>query len=285
MIPYSWFLFLWLQDTHEFELLRDLIWEKSGLFFESTKRQYMWRRIQQRMKQVNCSSVKEYYRLLRSDPAAKELQELLNVMTTTETYFFRNEPQLRAFKEEILPAMLQKKREQGQWHLHFWSAGCSSGEEPYTLGMILREHLPDIEPWKITLLGTDINTLMLRKAREGVYPLRSLRETPEKYRSKYFTAEGEQYRIHDAIKQMVTFHVGNLIDARDAALIHHVDCIFCRNVLIYFNVESCQKVIAMFYETLVPQGYLLLGHSESLYRISTIFQLLKLKHSLVYYKE
>jgi chemotaxis protein methyltransferase CheR len=103
--------------------------------------------------------------------------------------------------------------------------------------------------------------------------------------AKYFTAEGEQYRLDDTIKKMVSFRVGNLIQPEDACLIQDVDCIFCRNVLIYFNIESCKKVIDIFYESLVRHGYLLLGHSESLYRISAIFTLVKLKHSLVYYKE
>ncbi|GAK55817.1 MCP methyltransferase, CheR-type [Candidatus Vecturithrix granuli] len=276
---------MWLQDQHAFELLRDFIWEKSGLYFESTKRQYFWRRVQNRMRLLDCFDGKEYYRILRSDTSETELRELLNVLTTTETYFFRNEPQLRAFQEEILPEMLRRKRAQGDCYLRFWSAGCSSGEEPYTLGMILREHLPQIEQWNITVVGTDINTRMVQKAQEGVYHVRSLRETPDRYRAKYFTVEGDQYRLHDVIKKMVTFRVGNLMHAEDASLMHNVDCIFCRNVLIYFNVESCQKVITMFYETMATQGYLLLGHSESLYRISAIFKLMKLKHSLVYYKE
>lgn len=274
-----------MRDQQAFELLRDFIWEKSGLFFELTKRQYFWRRIQNRMRLLDCHDLKDYYRVLRYDSSETELRELLNVLTTTETYFFRNEPQLRAFQEEILPEMLQRKQAQGECHLRFWSAGCASGEEPYTLGMILREYLPQIEEWKITVVGTDINTHVLQKAREGLYSGRSLRETPDHYISKYFTVEGEQYRLHDTIKNMVTFRVGNLIHPEDASLMQNVDCIFCRNVLIYFNVESCKKVINMFYENLVPQGYLLLGHSESLYRISAIFKLVKLKHSLVYYKE
>lgn len=219
------------------------------------------------------------------DSSETELQELLNVLTTTETYFFRNDPQLRAFQEEILPAMLRRKQAQGERRLRFWSAGCSSGEEPYTLSMILREHLPEIERWNISVVGTDINTLALQRAREGVYGVRSFRETPAHYLTKYFTAEGDRYRLHDVIKKMVTFRSGNLMNAEETSLMRPVDCILCRNVLIYFNIESCQKVIKMFYDALAPQGYLLLGHSESLYRISAIFQLVKLKHSLVYYKE
>lgn len=274
-----------MQDQHEFELLRDFIWEKSGLFFEVGKRQYVWRRVQHRMRAVGCVELQEYYRLLHTDPSETELRELLNVLTTTETYFFRNEPQLRSFQEEILPALAQRKQAQNDRRLCFWSAGCSSGEEPYTLGMILREHLPQFARWQIRIVGTDINTQVLQKAREGLYSSRALRDTPPHYLSKYFKAEGDQYRLCDRIQQMVTFQTGNLIDATEAPPLPQVDCIFCRNVLIYFNVESCQQVIKRFYDALAPQGYLLLGHSESLYRISAMFKLLKLQHSLVYYKE
>lgn len=274
-----------MHDKEYFELLRDLIWEKSGLFFEATKRQYFWRRVQTRMRLLECQGLKEYYRILRYESSKKELHELLNLLTTTETYFFRNEPQLRAFKEEILPIILQRKQAKGEKHFHLWSAGCSSGEEPYTLAMILRESMPNLAQWKITIVGTDINTHVLQKAKEGVYALRALRETPQKYLTKYFTLEGDQYHVHDTIKNMVTFREGNLIQPEDASLIQNVDCIFCRNVLIYFNVESCKKAINIFYDNLVRHGYLLLGHSESLYRISAIFKLVKLKHSLVYYKE
>jgi chemotaxis protein methyltransferase CheR len=133
---------LWLHDKDDFEVLRDLIWEKSGLFFETTKRQYFWRRVENRMRVLGCHRLKDYARILRYESSETELRELLNLLTTTETYFFRNDPQLRAFKEEILPNILQRKQATGEYHLHIWSAGCSSGEEPYTLAMILREHLP-----------------------------------------------------------------------------------------------------------------------------------------------
>lgn len=274
-----------LENRRDFELIRNFIWETTGIYFETTKHQFFSRRIQSRMRLLGCHRLKDYYRILRYDMSGSELSELLNLLTTTETYFFRNGPQLRSFKEEILPAIIKNKQHNGQSHLHIWSAGCSSGEEPYTLAMILLETMPDIARWKISIVGTDINTQVLTKAREGLYTLRSLRDTPDKYLSTYFTAEGDRYRICDQVKKMVTFREGNLVKREDASLIQNVDCIFCRNVLIYFNVESCKKVINIFYENLARHGYLLLGHSESLYRITAIFKLAKLQHSLVYYKE
>ncbi len=273
------------EDYEAFESIRDLIWEKSGIYFESTKRQYFFRRVQNRMQLIECHRLKDYYRILKYDDTGSEMLELLGLLTTTETYFFRNVPQLQSFQKEMIPVILKRKQETGKRYLHIWSAGCSSGEEPYTLAMLLLETLPDIEQWKISLVGTDINTKMLAKARKGLYTSRSLRETPEAIRAKYFQKEGELYRLHDRVKQMVSFRFGNLIEKQDAALIQNVDCVFCRNVLIYFNLDSCRKVLNIFYDNLAPHGYLLLGHSESLYRITNIFQLVKLKHSLVYRKE
>lgn len=274
-----------LDDTRDFELIRDLIWEKSGIFFEETKRQFFSRRLQSRMNVLGCQRLEDYYRMLKYDAAEAEFSELLNLLTTTETYFFRNMPQLRSFAEEMLPEMLKRKTEAGQNYLHIWSAGCSSGEEPYTIAMLLLETLPNISRWKISIIGTDINTQVLEQAQHGLYSARSLRDTPEQYIAKYFTREGEQYRVCEQVRKMVTFRPANLVRAEDAALIPTVDGIFCRNVLIYFNVESWKKAINIFYDHLARQGYLLLGHSESLYRISAIFKLVKLQHSLVYYKE
>lgn len=273
------------QEQYDFELLRDLIWEKSGMYFESTKRQFFFRRLTARMNLLGCQQIKDYYRLLRYDRSDAELAELLNLLTTTETYFFRNAPQIRSFEEEIIPALIKQKQAAGQAHLQIWSAGCSSGEEAYTIAMQLLEMYPSLDRWKISIVGTDVNTQVLSKAREGVYTSRSLRDTPDKYIQKYFTRDGEYYHLNDRVKKMVNFRYGNLMEQRDASLFQNVDCIFCRNVLIYFNVDSCKKVINIFYDSLMKGGYLLLGHSESLYRISQIFKLVKLQHSLVYYKE
>jgi chemotaxis protein methyltransferase CheR len=237
------------------------------------------------MELLGCPSITEYYRRLISDTSREELLELLNLLTTTETYFFRNKQQLQSFEEEVLPIVIKRKQEAGLSHIHLWSAGCSSGEEPYTLAMILLETIPDIQRWKIFLVGTDINAQAIGQARQGVYTARSLRDIPHKYKTKYFLKERGKYRICDQVKKMVTFRTGNLVDQHDSSLIQNLDCIFCRNVLIYFNVESCKTVVTMFYENLARNGYLFLGHSESLYRITTVFKLLKLQHSLVYYKE
>jgi chemotaxis protein methyltransferase CheR len=275
----------YLKEHQGFEFIRDLIAEKSGIYFQTSKRQYFLRRLRRRMEALGCSRLKDYYHILVTDIAGRELSELLNLLTTTETYFFRNTQQLESFEKEVIPTIIQKKRELGHTHLYLWSAGCSSGEEPYTLAMILLETIPDIHRWKISIVATDINTQVITKAKEGLYSARSLRDTPRRYLMKYFTRQDDQYRISDQVKRMISFRVGNLLDQKDSSLNQNLDCIFCRNVLIYFDIETCERVVKMFYEGLTRKGYLFLGHSESLYRITTIFKLLKLQHSLVYYKE
>lgn len=285
MTPFQGLTWFALQEQHGFESIRDLVQERSGIYFQNSKRQYFLRRLRRRMETLQCQDISAYYILLANDTSGRETSELLNLLTTNETYFFRNLQQLDSFEKEVIPILLQRKQEQGRMNLSFWSAGCSSGEEPYTLAMLLLESIPDITRWKITILGTDINTQILLKAKEGLYTARALRDTPRKYQMKYFTKEHDRYRLNDQVKQMVTFRVGNLVNKEEMALQHNLDCIFCRNVLIYFDVDTCRAVVQMLYDSLVHKGYLFLGHSESLYRITTIFKLLKLQHSLVYYKE
>ena len=274
-----------LKEHQGFEFIRDLIAEKSGIYFQTSKRQYFLRRLRRRMEALGCSRIKDYYHVLVTDTTKQELSELLNLLTTTETYFFRNTQQLESFEKEVIPTILRKKQELGHSHLYLWSAGCSSGEEPYTLAMILLDTIPDIHRWKISIVGTDINTQVITKAKEGLYSARSLRDTPHRYIMKYFIKQDDLYQISDQVKHITSFRVGNLLDQKDSSLNQNLDCIFCRNVLIYFDIETCKTVVTMFYENLTPNGYLFLGHSESLYRITTIFKLLKLQHSLVYYKE
>jgi chemotaxis protein methyltransferase CheR len=282
-------LFLQRYDhTHEqqdFELLRDLIRDKAGIYFQASKQQYFLRRLRRRMETLGYQQLTSYHDFLRADSSHQEISELLKILTTTETYFFRNMQQLQSFEQEVIPEILRRKKDRGASHLHIWSAGCSSGEEPYTLAMILLETIPNLEDWRISLVATDINTDMIKKARQGIYSARSLRDTPRRYLMKYFTRQDDQFRIDDRVKQMITFRVTNLVDSQEVALIQNIDCIFCRNVLIYFDVETCRNVVNTFYDTMARSGYLFLGHSESLYRITNIFKLLKLQHSLVYYKE
>lgn len=272
-------------EYEEFRQLRDLICEKTGIFFDDDKKYYLDRRLGNRMKTLGYETLRDYYRFLKYDPSGKEFINLFNLITTNETYFFRNIPQLMAFRDEILPLIISRKRENRNYDLRIWSAGCSTGEEPYTLAMLVLDVIPDIDKWKIQIIGTDINTQVLERAREGIYDYRSVREMPPQYTLQYFHVKDKKYFIKDKIKQMISFSIVNLVDPEQMKSFRNLDFIFCRNVLIYFNPGTCKRVVNYFYDSLCKGGYLFLGHSESLYRITAIFKLAKFKNSLVYMKE
>jgi chemotaxis protein methyltransferase CheR len=214
----------------------------------------------------------------------QELQELVNLLTVNETYFFREYYQLKCFAEEVLPEILDKKRGEKLRKIRVWSAGCSTGEEPYTLAIIMEEMLEDMEGVTWEVHATDINTEVMEKAELGLYSQRSVRLVPEEYKIRYFLKRGEFYEIIPHIKKKVDFYQLNLMDAADMRKMLDFDVIFCRNVLIYFDDASRRQVALYFYEALAEGGYIFLGHSESMSRISPIFKLRRFKNAFVYQK-
>jgi chemotaxis protein methyltransferase CheR len=205
----------------------------------------------------------------------------MDILTTNETYFFREGFQLRAFTDEILPELIQLK--QRDKTLRIWSAGCSTGEEPYTIAMLMLE-LGCFQGWRIEIVGSDISLRVVQHARKGIYGKSSFRATEQRYIDRFFTEAEGGYRIKDEVRELVTITHMNLFDANRLALLGKMDVIFCRNVIIYFDNDSKMRVIESFYNTLRAGGYLLLGHSESLMNISTAFALKHLKNDMVYQK-
>lgn len=267
-----------------FRLLRDFIHGYCGIYFDDGSRYLLERRLSRRLEQHRFKSFEEYYRYLRYDrKREEELTVLIDNLTTNETYFFRENPQLRAFAEEILPELRETLAERKV--LRIWSAGCSTGEEPYTIAMLLIESGNWWRDWQVEILGSDINQRVLHTARKGVYNKTSHRVTSPAMLSKYFVEEEKgDYRIIDKVKELVSFSSLNLLDPAKANLISHMDVIFCRNVIIYFDKESKKKVIESFSGKLREGGYLLLGHSESLINLSNAFVLRTLKNDMVYQK-
>ena len=263
-----------------FRLFRDYIHQNCGIFFKETNKYLLERRLEQRMKSLGLDSFNQYYYFLMYDPrASQELNALFDVITTNETYFFREEKQLKAFIDEIVPEILSKKES-----LRIWSAGCSSGEEAYTIAILLAEK-KYFEQSKIDIYASDISQETLKKARKGAYREISFRNTPNDLRERYFVdLKDGTYRISDGIKEKVSFGQLNLMDTSRVCLLGYLDVIFCRNVIIYFDERSKKKVMEMMYERLTPGGYLLLGHSESLISITTKFKLKHLRYDLVYQK-
>ncbi len=267
-----------------FRLLRDYIHGYCGIYFDDGSQFLLERRLERRLAQHQLKSFEEYYHFLRYDRRRdEELAVLVDNLTTNETYFFRESAQLRAFSDEILPelrgALTDRKR------LRIWSAGCSTGEEPYTVAMLLLESGDWWREWQVEIIGSDINQRVLHTARKGVYKKGSLRATSSEMTQKYFIEEDKgSYRILDTVRELVSFSYVNLLDPFKTSLIRDIDVIFCRNVIIYFDKEAKKKVIESFYDKLCDGGYLLLGHSESLINLSTAFMLRTLKNDMVYQK-
>lgn len=267
-----------------FRLLRDFIHNYCGIYFDDGSKYLLERRLSRRLGQNRLKTFEEYYHFLRYDrKREEEIVILIDNLTTNETYFFRESQQLRAFSEEILPELRASRAERKS--LRIWSAGCSTGEEPYTIAILLLESGDWWRDWQIDILGSDINQRVLHTARKGVYKRNAHRATSPEMLAKYFTQDEKgDYRINDRVKELVSFSSVNLLDPYKSSLINNMDVIFCRNVIIYFDREAKKKVMESFYHKLREGGYLLLGHSESLINISNAFALRTLKNDMVYQK-
>jgi chemotaxis protein methyltransferase CheR len=265
-------------DTPEFRLLRELFNEACGLAFSNDTRAVVERRLRDRLAALGLSSFGEYYQFLRFDHRGKaELEEAIDAVTINETYFFREAYQLRAYRHEILPTLPNAGR------LNVWSAGCSTGEEVYTIAMVTLESQL-LASGAFRIFGSDISRRCVAAARRGVYGQSSFRATSSESRRRWFVERPDGLHVAEELRPPCHFGHLNLLDATRAVVVGRVDVIFCRNVLIYFDDHSRRRVIDMFYDRLEPGGYLLLGHSESLLNLSTAFELVHLKDDLVYRK-
>lgn len=283
MFPLSGFQTEPLGDE-EFRLLRDLIHRYCGIFFDDSSRVLLEKRLARRLEALNLTSFRDYYHHLRYDEQrAREFVELMDILTTNETYFFREEYQLKAFTDEILPEIHERKSRAGDCSLRIWSAGCSTGEEPYTISMLMLDK-PEFRDWKVEIIGTDISQRVLQIARKGIYGKGAFRTTPERYILRHFIEEPGGLRISDQVRKLVSFSQFNLMDSQRLMILGKMDLIFCRNVIIYFDLEAKRQVIDSFYRLLNDYGILLLGHSESLMNLSTAFTLRHFHNDMVYQK-
>jgi chemotaxis protein methyltransferase CheR len=271
-------------SEEEFRLVRDLVHSHCGIFFDADAKFLLEKRLARRLEQHQLPGFKEYYHFLKySRGREQELSDIMDVLTTNETYFFREEFQLNAFVGELLPELKAVKEKRGDRTLRIWSAGCSTGEEPYTIAMLILE-TGAFKDWKIEIVGTDISHRVLQQARKGLYGKSSFRTTsPERIR-RFFHQQDGLYRISDEVRGLVTISHLNLLDENRMILLGKMDIIFCRNVIIYFDQAVKRLVIESFYRSLREGGFLLLGHSESLLNTTTAFALKHLKSDMVYQK-
>jgi len=269
-------------SREEFRILRQIVHDYCGIFFQDDAAYLLERRLQGRLEELHLPTFTEYHRHLRYHAKRRiELEEIIELLTTNETYFFREEYQLRAFAGEILPELLERRR--AERRLRLWSAGCSTGEEAYTLAMLVREE-PRAAGWDVEIFGNDISRRVLQVARKGIYGRPSFRRLEPFFLRKYFQPVGDRFQVDEALRAMVSFGQLNLLDGEMLQLVGRVDAVFCRNVLIYFDRPARLQVLRSFYDKLYPRGYLLLGHSESLVHVSTDFELVHLRDDMVYRK-
>ncbi|MEM7408970.1 MAG: CheR family methyltransferase [Myxococcota bacterium] len=266
----------------EYRLFARLVQSHCGLHFGPDTRLLLENRVARRMRDLAVSSFAAYHHEISHDSRRDgELSRLIDELTTNETYFFRERGQLNALVREILPEALASRREQGGGPVCVWSAGCSSGEEPYSIVMLAKEAGVDLGG-ELRVYASDISRRMMQRARAGLYRENSFRETEDSLRERYFVEKEGQWQVADEIRRSVDFIHLNLMDGSKVALLGAMDVILCRNVIIYFDKAGKTQVIQTFEEKLRPGGHLLLGHSESLINLSTSLELRSLRQDLVY---
>ncbi len=270
-------------SEENFLKFREFFYRKTGIQFEDGKRYFVDKRLIERIQATGYSDFRSYFNFMRFQVNGEEMQKLINLMTVNETYFFREEHQLKCLVYSLLPAVV-KSKDRGSI-IRIWSIPSSSGEEPYSIALYLLEYCPLIHAWDIEIIASDIDTEMLKKAKEGIYSTRSIQHIPPPCLKKYFQkVSDDSYQISEDLRQSIEFTHVNLNDPIDTKSYRNFDIIFCRNLLIYFDDLSRRKAAEVFFDALNPAGYILLGHSESMSRISPLFKVRKFQDAIVYQK-
>lgn len=264
-------------NESEFERFRSLIYNESGIHFSDNNRAILESRLRERLKVAELDDVGAYYSLIKSNDG--ELKVLLDSVTTNLTRFFRNQAHFQSFEHYVVPDILARKKEAHNTSLRIWSAGCSTGEEPYSLAITLKEIVP--EEIKIEIIASDLSLKSLMTAKEGYYPETRVGDVPDKYLSKYFESVSGGYRVIDPIKKLITFDYHNL---KFESGLDNLDIVFCRNVIIYFDEAAQKAVIGKFWNALAWDSYLFIGHSESLFGMDTEFEFVKTDWATLYRK-
>jgi len=266
--------------------IRDLIYHVSGIFQAENKFYFLVSRCQVRMKAVGARTPREYLDFLTARPNRDaEMRNLLNEITIGETCLFRSLPQIDAFRKIVIPSLAETKKKSSYTNLRFWSAGCSTGEESYTLAMILLEETQTtLKGWTFEVMATDLNERSVAKAREGIYNDYAVRNVPPEFMRKYFTQTESNFRVADSVRPFVSFTRLNMLDDSKMLFMSGIDAIFCCNVLIYFDGKSKTRTVHHFYNALLANGYFFLGPSESLYGIAEKFHLVHFPGSTAYWK-
>jgi len=267
-------------SDNEFRLFRDLIYEECGVSLGVEKRTFLEARLRRRVDELGIKNGYEYYSLITTAQGrSQELPRLLDSLMICETSFFRNQPQFQLLKEVVLPEIVAKKERAGTRLLRVWSAGCSTGQEPYSAVMALLDSIPDCESWTIRVFASDLSFTALERAQCGLYRADQLKGVEPGCVAKYFRQENGHYLISEGVRKRVIFDYHNL--KHDNGL-RGLDIVFCRNVMIYFDAEEQRRLVNRFSNCLVPGGFLFLGHAESLQGLSTRFTMLHRNKGIAY---
>lgn len=270
----------------EFEILRGLIRDHSGIWLNDHQVRFLALRLKERMASRGLSSVRDYVRLLQYDPAGpEEMDRLVDTVAVKETYFFRESDQLFTFRDELLPQILTDTGKRGAPELTLWSCGCSTGEEPYSIAMLLADVLKGPAAAQVHILATDLSETVLTFAQQALYDSYTLRKEASHYIDTYFHREADgRYRVHERIRRMVRFERVNLMDEAAIRAIRNMDGVFCRNVLMYFDQASKERAAAHLYAALKQGGYALLWHAESFRWVPMPFEPVRCGDGVVYRK-
>lgn len=270
--------------SEQFKKMSEIIYDRSGIHFPDNKKYVIESRLTNRLSELELEDFDQYIAYLTMGPyQMDEFQEMFNRITINETSFFRNEAQLDVFEKIILPQMLEARS--GKKRLRIWSAACSTGEEPFTLAMLIHRSLGvRLADWHIEILGTDISEKALGVAQEGVYSSYAIRTTPKLMLDRYFKTDGRSYNLSEDIRSMVSFELHNLKDTLAAKRHGNWDVIFCRNVLIYFDDAMKKGVVNMFDNQLAHDGTLFIGHSERITSLTNSFAQLNIPQGFCYQK-
>jgi len=267
----------------DFKKFQEYFYRRTGISFDPGKRYFVDKRLVDRIEATNSGNFRNYFMMLRLQGSNEEMQHLTNAMTVNETYFLREDFQFQCLVDSILPEIVARKTDTSP--IRIWSIPSSSGEEPYSIAMYLLEKWACLLQWDVEIISSDIDTGILRKARMGRYSPRSVQNVPAAWLTRYFKAIDGEYQICDDLREAVEFTKVNLAEPADTRPYRDFDVIFCRNLLIYFDDVSRKAAAETFYDAMRPGSFLCLGHSESMSRISSLFQVRRFADAIVYQKQ
>lgn len=266
-----------------FRQLRDFIYEKTGIYIPDNKKYFLENRLSRVIKEKNLHNYEDYLYYLKYSSTKQDIARLFDAVTTNETFFFREPQQFEVLANHLVPQIVKENSLMGRKDIKIWSAACSTGEEPYTIAMILLEK-PELVSVRKEIYASDISESVLMSAKRAMYGGYSVRNIPPQYMAKYFKDSGGIYVLSETVKSIVKFMNINLIEEREVKQLKGMDVVFCRNVLIYFDDKAKKKAVSFIYDVLRPKGYLFVGTSESLHNVTRAFRPVVINKVVVYQK-